>query len=802
MSLFKKILSAFFVLIILIVGVVIFLVHGIATKGIPDYNATIKLKNLKEEVTVYRDEFAVPHIYAKNEEDLYRATGYCMAQDRLWQFDLIRRATTGELSEIFGADMIDADQMLRMLRIPEKSRSILAEADPQIITVLDAFCDGVNQYIDTHQKNLPPEFSILGYKPDEWLPEHSLNLIGYMAWDLTMPWLIETVFYQIKEKVGDEKFAEIIPDLDMQNTVIYSELGEYEGAISTDSPYLASLKKLPELGLEIFNGSNNWVVSGGKSATGKPLFSNDMHLGLNAPGIWYTIHQVIEGELNVTGVAVPGQPLVVAGHNEDIAWGMTNVMVDDMDFYFEKLNPDNPREYMFNGEWHEMDVRTETINVKGDEPVERINFFTHRGPLVTEVKDMDLAKPISMRWVGNEPSNELRSLYLLNRAKNWEDYKNALKTFVSVSQNIAYADVQGNIGIYCAAGVPIRDGWNGVEIAPGETDQFDWKGLVPFEELPHSYNPKSGFVASANNRSASDEYNHHISYWYAPQYRIDRIQEMLQEELYLSVDDYKRIQGDFKSKMVENLIYKIRLVLNGNSSWNEQEKKAVELINNWDGVLNKESIATTIFEQFYIKLMENIFADELGEELFADYVKVEYNVNNAVDKIWEKGNSVWCDDVTTEKVETLDDNIAKSFKDAIAVLDERYGTDMDEWQWNKVHGLVLEHPMGSVDILNKIFKMNRGPWPVGGSRHTVSPYRYNVDNPFVVDYGSSHRHIYDTSNWDNSLSIIPTGISGIPASKHYCDQTDSYVNNEYRNDYISRDLVEGSAKYVQTFTTK
>ncbi len=802
MSLFKKILSAFVVLVLIVVVVALFFIRGIATKGIPDYNATIKLDNLKEEVTVYRDEFAVPHIYAKNVDDLYRATGYCMAQDRLWQIDLIRRATTGELSEIFGADMINADQLLRMLRIPEKSRSILEISDPKILNALDAFCDGVNQYIDTHQKNLPPEFLILGYKPNKWLPEHSLNLIGYMAWDLTMPWSIETVYHKIKEKVGQEKFAEIVPDLDLQESVIYSEIGEFEAVISRDSPYLAAMDKLPDLGLEIFSGSNNWAVSGEKSATGKPLFSNDMHLGLNAPGIWYTMHQVIEGELNVTGVAVPGQPLVVAGHNQDIAWGMTNVMVDDMDFYFETINPENPDEYWFNGEWHPLEIRKEIIEVKGGEPVERINRFTHRGPIVTKFKDMDENKPISMRWIGNEPSNELRSLYLINRAKNWEDYKDALRTFVSVSQNVAYADVMGNIGIYCAAGVPIREGWNGVAIAPGETDKYDWKGLVPFEELPHSYNPKSGFIASANNRSTDSDYPYHISYWYAPQYRIARIHELLKDKPYLSVDDYKLMHADFKSKLVEGLIDRIRLVITQIDEPNELEQESIKLLNDWDGILTKESVAATIFEQFYLELMNNIFGDELGEELLADYLEVEYMINSTIDKFWLEGNSLWCDNVNTEQVETLNDNITAAFKDAIANLTERFGSDMEDWQWGEVHGLVLEHPMGGVKILDKVFNLNRGPWPVGGNQGTVSPYSYDSNDPFTVDFGASHRHIYDTSDWDNSLSIIPTGISGIPASKHYCDQTDSYVNNEYRNDYISRNLIEEQAKYIQTFTNK
>ncbi|MFC1785976.1 penicillin acylase family protein, partial [Candidatus Neomarinimicrobiota bacterium] len=287
----KKILVTMSIIILVIAVLVLFLIRGIATKSIPNYNANIHLENLIDDVAVYRDKFAVPHIYAKNDEDLYRATGYCMAEDRLWQFDLIRRATTGELSEIFGKDMINADQMLRMLRIPDKSRTILKNADENVLNTLNAFCDGVNQYIDTHQRNLPPEFSILGYIPDKWLPEHSINLIGYMAWDLTMPWHIETVFQKIREKIGDEKFKKIIPDLNLQKTLIYSEIGENESILSTDSPYLAAMEKIKELGIEIFSGSNNWVVSGEKSTSGKPLFSNDMHLGLSAPGIWYTMHQ-------------------------------------------------------------------------------------------------------------------------------------------------------------------------------------------------------------------------------------------------------------------------------------------------------------------------------------------------------------------------------------------------------------------------------------------------------------------------------------------------------------------------------
>ena len=799
MSIFKKIIIALVILLLITILTGFCFVRHVATKGLPDYNATLNLDNLKEEVTVYRDEFAVPHIYAKNENDLYRATGYCMAQDRLWQIDLIRRATAGRLSEIFGSEYIEADQMLRMLRIPDKSQMIINNSDAKLISTLDAFSDGVNQFIETNHNKLPPEFTILGYKPERWLPEHSLNLIGYMAWDLTMPWHIETVFSKIRDKVGDNKFSELIPDLDLQKTVIYPEISANKKVLSNLAELLPASRNLRKLGLEIFNGSNNWAVSGAKSETGKPLFSNDMHLGLNAPGIWYTMHQVIEGELNVTGVAVPGQPLVVAGHNENIAWGMTNVMVDDMDFYYERLNPDNPQEYWFDGAWRPLEIRKEIIKVKSGGSIEKTNLFTHRGPIVTAVKKMDESKPISMRWIGNEPSNELRSLYLLNRARNWDEFKNALNSFVSVSQNVAYADVAGNIGIYCAAGVPIREGWTGLEIAPGETNKYDWKGLVPFEELPHSYNPKNEIVASANNRSTNDDYLHHISYWYASQYRIDRIRELLSQKQHLSIDDYKRIQGDYKSKLTEKMLPKIKLLFSNADDLNNLEKKSVAMLNNWDGILTKESIAATIFEQFYLELIDNIFLDELGEELLSDYKNVSYTINVAIDKMWQNGQSTWLDDINTETVEDMDTILLQSFRDAVASLTESYGSNMDKWQWGRIHNLVLEHPLGAIKLLDKIFKFNRGPISVGGSKHTVSPYAYELNNPFTAVYGSSHRHIYDTSNWDNSLSIIPTGISGIPASKHYCDQTELYVNNEYRNDYFSRELVEKSAKYVQRF---
>jgi penicillin amidase len=790
----KKIILGIFSAVLILLVAAYFLIRGIAIRGLPDYNGTVVLENLEHEVIVYRDSLAVPHIIADTEEDLYRATGYCMAQDRLWQMDLIRRTTEGRLSEILGKDMINADQLLRSLKIPEKSQLVLEQTDPIILAALNAFCDGVNQFITTHMDKLPPEFAILGYKPDPWVPVNSLNLIGYMAWDLTMPWKIEVTLDKISKKIDPELYLQLIPDMDFQPTVIYSSAVISQPA-SESLFLLAESVKLKELGLSVFDASNNWVVSGIKSVTGLPIFANDMHLEINAPGIWYPMHQIVKDRLNVTGVAIPGQPIVVAGHNDYIAWGMTNVMVDDMDFYDERLNPENPDEYLFNDEWIPLEIRKEMIFIKGGESVERINKFTHRGPIVSDFKKIH-DRAVSMRWMGNEWSNELRTIYLLNRARNWNEFKEAARTFIAVSQNIAYADINGNIGIYCCAGVPIRENWNGIQIAPGWTDEFDWKGLVPFEDLPHSYNPPEGYVSSANNRPSDDKDAPHISTWFAPQYRIDRIRELLNEKDSLNIEDFVKMQSDQKSKLVEKFRDRIIQVL-GNTELNDTERKVFEQLSDWNGVLDSESSSAMVFEKFYNVLMKNVFLDELGNDLYEDYVSVGYIPNNALDRLWQVEESRWFDDTNTKDiVESLSDIIIISYRETIQSLLDLLGTNPEVWAWGKLHKLAINHPLGSVTVLNKLFNLNRGPYPVGGSSHTVSPYAYSYNAPFISDYGTSHRHIYPVGDWDKSLSIIPTGISGIPKSRHYCDQTKLYLKNRYRNDYSSLELVRENALYT------
>ena len=373
------------IIIVLIAGKII--INKISNKALPDYSSDVKIESISNEVTIYRDEYAIPHIIAKNEKDLYIAVGYVLAQDRLWQMDLLRRATQGRLSEIFGDDMVNTDLMLRSLQIPKKSKIVLDSSDVNIKQALSAFAIGVNEYINTHLNKLPVEFTVLGYKPEPWMPEHSVNLIGYMAWDLTCGWTAEIALHEIRKVVDSAKFNLLLPNLSKQTSIMYPDFEISSNTKKTLYEFRDEFEKLEKLGLNVFYGSNNWAVSGNKSETGKPVLANDMHLGLFAPGIWFQMHQVIEGKLNVTGVILPGQPFIICGHNDSIAWGMTNVMLDDVDFYAETLNEDSTK-YKVDGEWRNLIIQEEIIKGKSGTEYKKILKFTHRGPIITDFKDV------------------------------------------------------------------------------------------------------------------------------------------------------------------------------------------------------------------------------------------------------------------------------------------------------------------------------------------------------------------------------------------------------------------------------
>ncbi len=801
----------------------------------PIYSGQEEIPGLIEPVEVIRDRFGVPHLFARHETDLYRATGYIMAQDRLWQMDLIRRITSGRLAEIFGQPFVETDLLLRALRIPEKAQRVLASSPANALQAVKAFADGVNAFIETHKNRLPLEFRLLRYQPEPWQPEHSASLIGYIGWDLAFAWTIESIIWQLQEKLKDQKdkLAEIMAkpinpiyvysnfsltqkmgkqqvnngleekasqerQINWLNSITGLELcnakDEDQGKIEK-SNLIDSAMLLKELGLTISMNSNNWAISGEKSSTGKPILANDMHLSLNLPSIWYPLHQTLEGKYRVSGVALPGEPFIVAGHNEYIAWGMTNVMADDIDFYLEKVDPKKPNYYFFEGEWRPMEVRKEKIKIKGGKESQRELRFTHRGPIISEFKNIK-DRVISMRWTGYEESNELLAVYLLNQARNWTEFRQALSFFRSLAQNVIYADIEGNIGLQLAGGIPKRQesSWN---LFSGERASSDWLGLVPFEDLPFVFNPSDNLVVSANNESVDENYPYAISYFFLSPVRAERIKEFLSEKDKLSPQDMGLLQKDIQSKLALRLKPMMVNILLNLKNLSEMESTALQLLRSWDGSMEASNPAPTLFEILYFEFGRQLIADELGDELSRRLISIGSNniLPRFLEGVLRSRNSAWADDVTTQdKTESVEDILERSFRSTVNYLIRTRGRNINSWHWGKLHQLTLIHPLGNVRLLDFLFKLNRGAFAVGGSFHTVCAFGY-TSSSFQVKHGPSQRHIYDLHNFDESLTILPGGVSGSSSSPHYDDQILPYLNGEYRQDFFSEDKIKQSARY-------
>lgn len=796
MKTFKIIMLSLLTLIVIVIVIALFTISGFKNGAVPKYNGELTLTGLDSDVTVFRDARGMPHIYAGNEHDLYFAVGYVMAQERLWFMDMIRRITTGRLSEVMGADLAETDKFLRCLEMTAKSKLVLSNEDPIILSYMQAYADGVNKYIADAGKKLPPEFKILGYRPDPWRLEDIANIIGYMGWDLAKDNMTADLFYyQLVKKIGAEKALQIIPDFKAVGSIVFPGFTLDEKLLKDAISIISSLDKLEALGASSFSGSNNWALSGSRTTTGKPILSNDMHLGFGSPGIWMQMHQVIPGKLNVTGVAVPGEPFIVAGHNEKIAWGMTNLMVDDIDLFAEKINPENPDQYFFNGEWKNMVVKKEIIKIKGGKVDSVLIKYTHRGPVISGFnKITDVA--LSMRWSGFDYSDEVKSVCLLNRAAGWDDFRNALRSFNSVSQNFVYADTEGNIGLNTGGGIALRKG-NGSLIRNGETDESDWKGYVPFEQLPFSFNPEIGYVSSANNRTVDESYPYYISSGFAMPYRINRIRQMIGEKEVFSIEDFKRMILDQHSDYAALLTPFILKIEGKSNELTSGEKNALSTLKQWNYDMNANMVAPSIFEFFRPVFGRNLLADELGElypSLFG--TAREYYIYRTL----TTGPDEWVDNVNTQGKEILDDIILLSFKEAVSDLTLKFGEDQTKWTWGSIHKISIEHPLGSVKILDRIFNLNSDSYSVGGSSHTVSPYSYGAG--FKVNHGASERHIFNTADWDESFTITPTGASGVPASEFYLSHTKDYIEGKIYKDAFTEVAVKAAAKYTLILKAK
>ncbi len=802
-------------------------------RTLPQTSGNLSVTGLKSSVEVIRDTWGVPHVYAQNADDLFFAQGYVMAQDRLWQMEFNRHIAAGRVSEFGGKATLKDDILLRALGLRRTAEADVQRLDAASKQALQAFARGVNAFADTHRDRLPLEFTLLGVAGaniywEPWTPTDTVAIGKVMALGLCMNMRIELFRSQLYAKLGKDKAAELEPGYPASGPFIVDIVGAGLGAVldsdgeatvgaglrpaqGADTEwaglrpaptvemddlaqtwervlYMAQAGRLPDGGETSFPfsaiGSNNWVVSGAKTTTGKPLLANDPHLGIQNPSIWYEVH-LEAPNLRLAGVTFVGVPGIVLGHNDRIAWGATNSEVDVQDLYIEKLNPANLRQYEYQGKWVDGQVWREQIHLRGQaEPVIKEILVTRHGPIITEGVSDRISDQVALRWTIQDEGTLFQSVAMLWTARNWQDFQAAMKLWDAPSQNIVYADVDGNIGYQMPGRVPIRARGDGSAPVPGWTGDYEWTGFIPYNDLPQAYNPAKNFIASANNRIVSYNYKYFLSNEWAPPYRAQRIEDLLAVNPQLSAQDMRDIQADVYSIPDREFApYLVAL-----SPADDNERRAIDLIAAWDYRTTTDSVAASLVEMTLAYVMRLTFGDEVGK-LANDYL------NNGVPvllRILPDERNVWFDDVTTSARETRGDILQRSLTDALADLTKRLGKDMGTWTWGRLHQATFTHQaFGNIPVLNRVF--NLGPVPVpgsGGNGFTVYAANHNLAKPFKIGIISSMRAIYDLSDFDSSLMVNAVGQSGQPGSKHYGDQIAAWRDVKHHPMPFSRAAVE------------
>ena len=767
----------------------------------PDIDGTVQAEGLHDEVTIIRDDWGVPHIYASNPHDLFFAQGYAHAQDRFWQMEFYRRIGTGRLSEILGESGLGNDQFLRTVGWHRTAAQELELLDEELRATLEAYAEGVNAYISTHQGRLGLEFIVLGltgvdFEPEPWTPLNTLTFAKVMCWDLGGNMSAELMRAQIADRLGSDAVNILSPPYPEGAPVIVPHpLTEASLESVPDAAFAAQA-----LGRGKDIGSNNWVIGGDRTETGMPILADDTHLSFQMPSIWYEVALHCEPTgpdcpYNSTGFSFAGAPGVIFGHNNHIAWGVTNLGPDVQDLFIERVNPENPNQYEYQGEWLDMEIIQEEIYIAGeDDPVVVNVRVTRHGPIINDVAGGTEDEwsfgwePLALSWTALQPQNLMRSVLLLDRATNWEEFREALSYWDAPSQNFVYADVEGNIGYQTPGQIPIRGSGDGSMPVPGWSGEYDWVGYIPFDELPRTYNPEEGYIATANNAVVSEDYAYFISRDWAPGYRARRIVELIESDSSLSIADVQAIHGDSVSAHALDLLP----YLDNLSSSEPRVSQALEILQAWDGNELRDSTGAAIFESFRIHMVDLAFGDELGEQLLA---RTRGSLMQALLNLLPDPSSPWFDDITTPSTETANTILLQAVEAAVAELTETLGEDMDGWHWGDLHTLTFENSslgQSGIGPIEAIF--NRGPVPVDGSSGTVNATGYSFGDPYTAMAGVSQRLIVDLGDWSNSLSIHTTGQSGHPYHRHYDDMIDPWRNIEYHPQLWERSNVEASAE--------
>jgi penicillin amidase len=742
--------------------------HWLARRPLPKQKGTIELAGLEGPVRVRRDRWGVPHIEAGSGPDLWFAEGFCHGQDRLWQMDFYRRVLSGRVSEFAGAEGLPVDRLMRTLGMRRTAEREAATLEPALRTLLERFCEGVNAAAAS-AKAPPFELRLLGLEFEPWRPVDILGLGKLLAFGLSTNWEKELLRADMTRELGPERAARLDPGYPAENPVVTQEPWSGDGLGLAEQ--IDAVRRSIGMAAEA-SGSNNWAVSGAHSATGTPLLAGDPHLPPSMPGIWYQVG-LRRGDRFVRGASLPGMPGVYMGQNNDVCWSFTNVMADVQDLFVERVEGDR---YRFEGEWRPLEVVREEIAVKGRDAPELLEVrLTHHGPLVNAPLGADEAEPLALRWLALDVPTSFAGMFDILDVRSGPELVAMLEGHTSPASNLVWADRHGSIGYKLIGRLPLRRGGCPDLPKPGWDGEFEWEGTVPYEELPEVVDPAGGFLVTANNRIVGDSYPHHITSDWLDGFRARRIEELLRASDEHDVEDFEAMQSDNLSIPGLEAARRLgRLDPKG-----QRELSAVERLRSWDGRLDPDSIAGTIYQAFLLRLAREVARAAIGDRDlcerwldradngFTPHVTSPWRWHARLMELWGEGDE--------ELIGRPWDELAlEALAGALDDLEERFGPDPEGWRWGRVHEMEFPHPLGEANPLLRRL-LNRS-LRAGGAQETVSQIAYDPNDPYKAVWAPSWRMVADPAAPERSRWQMFTGQSGHPASPHYDDLQEDWLH--------------------------
>jgi penicillin amidase len=735
--------------------------HWMARRPLPKTRGTIELDGLAGRVRVRRDRWGVPHIEADERADLYFAQGFCHAQDRLWQMDFYRRVVEGRISEMAGAEGLPVDRLMRTLGIRRVARHEEAALQPALREMLERFCAGVNAAAAAAPA-LPFEMQLLRLGFEPWRPVDILSLGKLLSFGLSTNWERELLRADMVRALGPELTARLDPTYPAENPIVTQEAWSGDGLAMVEQ--LGAVRRSFGLAAEA-SGSNNWAVSGALSATGTPLIAGDPHLPQSMPGIWYE-NSLRHGERFVRGGSMPGMPGIYMGQGNDVCWTFTNVMADVQDLFVERIEGDA---YLFEDEWRPLQTVREEIAVKGrSEPVVLDVRATHHGPIVNEALGADEGEPLALRWLALDEPTAFAGVFELLEIGSGPELVAKLAGHTAPASNLVWADRHGSIGYKLIGRLPLRRGGCPDLPKPGWSGEFEWEGTIPYEELPETVDPESGYLVTANNRIVGDEYPHHITSEWLDGFRAKRIEQLLRATDEHDLESFEAMQSDNLSLPGIEAARRLGRL----SPPGQRERSAVERLRSWDGCLDPETIAGTIYQAFLLRLAREVARAAIGDrdlgERWLDRADNGFTPHTTSPWRWHSHlMALWAEGDEALIGRPWDGLVLEALAGALDDLTERFGPDPQGWRWGQVHEMEFAHPLGAANpllrrLLNRTLR-------AGGAQETVSQIAYDPNDPYKAVWAPSWRMVADPADPDRSRWQMFTGQSGHPASPHYDD---------------------------------